>query len=216
MKAYFTIDKNNLLEVDMWPDYLSEKTFRETVEFMPMYTDKYGKKKSLLPSPIKRTIFKDENGIYFIWDDRHFYLNAFDYLPIDALITKIQTGIDNRDRWYVGDDEIWATLIRDTDNIGIVLDMPAYDAVYPTLGIGLVGNNKYSVLCIPTEKHYKKEDWLYKFTVECESEELRRYIPSEDFYFEDFCSLIKQGYFKLVKKDDFKKDGVVMPFTVKN
>ena len=68
------------------------------------------------------------------------------------------------------------------------MDMPAYDMVCASLGFGIVGENEQTVLCVPTEKQYEKSYWYYKFTVECECEALRQYIPCQHFYFSDFCS----------------------------
>ena len=199
MNAYYTLNNGCRLETFLWNDILKDDTFRETIEVTPIYGKKRGR-------TCKKKMFKDKRGVYIIWNKNKVYLNEYDFLTAEKLIAKIEKGKALNDRWYVSDDEILATFLKETNKIGIVIDMPAYDMVCPQLGIGFVGNKEYSVLCIPTEKQYSKPDWAYKFTLECECEDLRRYIPSRHFYFSDFCSFVKQGLADIVLKEEFKKD----------
>lgn len=199
MNAKYTINENCRLEIFLWSDVMEGKTYREFIEVTPIYGDKRGRK-------CNKRLQKDEIGIYIIWNDNKIYLDQFNYMPLEVLISKINEGKEKNDRWFVWDDDILATFLKETNKIGVVLDMQAYDMVCPQLGIGFVGEREYSVLCVPTEKQYDKNSWHYKFTLECECEELRKYIPYRHFYFSDFCSLVKSGHVNIVVKEDFKKN----------
>ena len=199
MRTYYTLDNENKIELFMWDDFFKNDTFRKYAEVTAIYGDKRGRE-------CKKKLFKDENGLYIVWNDKKIYLNEFDYMTVQDLIVAVQTCVDNKDRWRLDDDSICATIMKETDKIGFVLDMPAYDMVIPQMGIGLVGDKEYSVLCIPTEKQYEKDRWFYKFTLECECEELRKFIPSRHFYMSDFCSLLKEGHIKVVERQKFKEE----------
>lgn len=203
MNTYYTLKNGTRLEVFMWDDFFENDICRGFAEVTPLFDGKiYGGKRG---KECKKKLFKDDKGIYIVWDNQKIYLNDFDYDPVSVMAKRIAEGVEKNDRWLVSDDEILATFMKDTDNVGIVMDMPAYDMVCASLGFGIVGENEQTVLCVPTEKQYEKGYWHYKFTVECECEALRQYIPCQHFYFSDFCSSLKKGYAKLVVKDEFKQ-----------
>lgn len=199
MKTFYTLKNGCRLETFMWEEMLRNETYRGTTEVIPIYGERRGRK-------CNKKLYSDDRGIYIIWNGENVYLNEYDYMSAEELIEKLEEGKKRGDRWCVYDDEICETFLRETDKIGVVLDMPVFEVVVPQLGIGLTGSTEVSVLCIPTEKHYTQSRWSYKFTLECENEELRRYIPSRDFYFSDFCSFLKSGIAQLVIKDEFKKE----------
>ena len=203
MNTYYTLENGTRLEIFMWEEFFKNDTWREYAEVTPLDGKIYGGNRG---KECKKKLFKDDNGIYIIWEDQKVYLNNFDYDTVDVMVNRIAECVEKNDRWLVSDCEIFATFMKDTDNVGIIIDMPTYDMVFPSLSFGIVGNNEYSVLCVPTEKQYAKNRWAYKFTVECENEELRKYIPSRNFYSSDFCSLLKSGNIKIVNKDKFKEE----------
>ena len=203
MNTYYTLKNGTCLEVFMWDDFFENDTWRGYAEVTQLFDNKiYGGKRG---KECKKKLFKDDNGIYIVWDSQKVYLNDFDYDTVEVMVKRIAECVEKNDRWLVSDDEILATFIKDTDNVGIVMDMPAYDMICASLGFGIVGDNEQTVLCIPTERQYAKKDWHYKFTAECECESLRQVISSRHFYFSDFCSSLKCGHAKLVVKDEFKQ-----------
>lgn len=202
MNTYYTLKNGTRLEVFMWDDFFDNDIWRGFAEVTQLFDGKiYGGKRG---KECKKKLFKDEKGIYIVWDSQKVYLNDFDFDTVEVMAKRISECVLKNDRWLVSDDEILATFMKDTDNVGIIMDMPAYDMICASLGFGIVGDNEQTVLCVPTEKQYKKKDWHYKFTLECELEPLRQYVASRHFYFSDFCSFLKAGHTKLVVKDEFK------------
>lgn len=203
MNTYYTLKNGTRLEVFMWDDFFENDTWRGFAEVTQLFDGKiYGGNRG---KECKKRLFKDDKGIYIVWDSQKVYLNDFDYDTVEVMVKRIAECVEKNDRWLVSDDEILATFMKDTDNVGIVMDLPAYDMVCASLGFGIVGDNEQTVLCVPTERQYDKNNWHYKLTMECEMEALRQYIPSRHFYFSDFCGSLKSGYAKLVVKDDFKQ-----------
>lgn len=199
MNMYYKLDNGCHLEIFLWSDVAEGETFRKTIEVTPFYGKTQGRS-------CKKELFKDDHGVYIIWNSKKIYLNEYSYYGVNELISEIEKSKIENSTHYVSNDEILATFIKCHNEIGVVLDMPAFDFIFPSFGFGSVGNKEYTVLCVPTEKHYKTTNWFYKFSLECECEELRKYIPYRDFYFSDFCSLVRQGIITIVEKDKFKKE----------
>ena len=201
MTAYYTTKNGVRLFVFMWTDFFKNETWREVAEVVPIENGKYG-------DTYKKELFVDERGIHIFWDGEPIYLNEFEYNTVAEMAQRLEECVAKDDRWLVFDDEILATFLKDTENVGLIIDLPQYDMVIPAMGIGLVGDNTQRVLCIPTEQRYRKQDWHYKFTAECECEDLRRIIPSRHFYFSDFCSFLKTGHAKLVDRKSFIEESL--------
>ena len=203
MNTYYTLNNGTRLEVFMWDDFFDNDTWRGFAEVTQLFDGKiYGGNRG---KECKKKLFKDDKGIYIVWDSQKVYLNDFDYQPVSVMAKLVAECVEKNDRWLVSDDEILATFLRDTENVGVVIDLPAYDMVCASLGFGIVGDNEQTVLCVPTERQYSKKNWHYKVTMECDLEPLRQYIPSRHFYFSDFCSLLKSGNAKLVERNEFKQ-----------
>lgn len=204
MNTYYTLENGTRLEVFMWGDFFDNDIWRGSADVTPLYDNKiYGGHRG---KECKKKLFKDEKGVYIVWDKQKIYLNDFDYEPVEVMSARIAECVEKKDRWLVSDDEILATFMKDTDNVGLIIDMPVYDIICAPLGFGITGDNEQTVLCVPTERQYEKHRWEFKFTAECEREDLRAYIPSRHFYFCDFCSFLKSGNAKLVHKTKFKKE----------
>lgn len=203
MNTYYTLNNGTRLEVFMWDDFFDNDTWRGFAEVTQLFDGKiYGGNRG---KECKKKLFKDDKGIYIVWDSQKVYLNDFDYQPVSVMAKLVAECVEKNDRWLVSDDEILATFLKDTDNVGVVIDLPAYDMVCGSLGFGIVGDNEQTVLCVPTERQYSKKNWHYKVTMECDLEPLRQYIPSRHFYFSDFCSFLKSGHAKLVERNEFKQ-----------
>ncbi len=201
MNTYYSLGNGKRLEIFMWDDFFENDIWRGTADVVILDGPIYGGERS---KEFKKTLFKDENGIYILWDDDKIYLNDFDYDSVEVMASRLAECVEKNDRWLVSDDEIIATLIKDTENVGLVADMPVFDMVAASLGFGFLGEHEQTVLCVPTERQYSKHSWKYKFTLECECESLRKYIPSRHVYASDFCDMLKEGHAKLVVKNEFK------------
>jgi hypothetical protein len=196
MNTYYNTANGTRLEVFMWGEFFDNNDWRKTADVTPIYNGKRGKE-------CKKNLHKDEHGLYIMWDKQKIYLNDFHYDSASVMARKIEECVEKKDRWLVSDDEITATFMKDTKNIGLIIDMPVYDMVMKNLGFGIVGDNECTTLCIPTEKQYNKNQWYYKFTAECDCVKLREIIPSRNFYMSDFCSLLKSGHVKMVDKNEY-------------
>lgn len=197
MYTYYSISPTTKLQVFMYSDLLDSKLLHRDIEVTAIYNTKLGK-------PCNKKLFWDNNEVYIIWNRKRIYLNQFDYDTVDIMSEKIDNYINNNGK-YISDDEICATFLKDTDNLGLIVELPIYESAILPLGIKFTGNTTHKVLCVPTEKQYKKNNWYYKFTVECENTKYRDLFPSHHFYFSDFCSLLKSGHVKMVNRDAFKK-----------
>ena len=197
METRYTLSNGEQICCFFWPEFFENDAWRGSVSVTPA---KNYKESTTVQVPISC----DDGGIYFIYHDEKVYLNNFDYDTVEVMAKRLQECVDKKDRWLVYDDEIWATFIKDSDNLAFVLDMPVYEMVNRQIGIGFTGDTEATVLCVPTERDYTKDRWHYKVTMECESQQLRKLVPARSFYFSDFCSLVKAGHIKMVHKDQFK------------
>ena len=198
MTVSYTLDSKTRLEVFLWGDIIKGETYRKVVEVVPVYENNRGRK-------CNKKLFEDDNGVYILWNNKPVYLNEYDYYTAEQLIDKLEEVRGNIDV-FLSDSDICATFIKESDKIGIVLDMPAFDIRVPELGIGFTGGKRYPTLVIPTERQYKKHEWFYKVSLECESTELREYIPYNNIYFCDLASFLRSGHAKLVLREPFKKE----------
>lgn len=198
MTVNYTLDDNTCLNIFLWTDVMGGETYRKVIEVIPIYNGKPGRK-------CNKELKKDDKGVYILWNDKPVYLNDYDYYTAEQLIDKLEEVKGNIDV-FLSDSDICATFMKETDKIGIVLDMPAFDIRVPELGIGFTGGKRYSTLVIPTEKQYKKSEWFYKVTLECENPELRKYIPYNILYFSDLASFLRSGHAKLVLREQFKDE----------
>lgn len=199
MNAYFTLKDNTKLNIYVWSDFLENKNWRGFVDVC--LVDANGHSGEEFETPV----YNDEQGVYIIYNGEKVYLNNYDYLPYEQLMEKIAECVEKKDPWICRNDDILATFMKESEKVGIVGNMMMYDFIIPEFGIGITSDKKMEVLVIPTEKHYKKSEWHYKFTMEPEDESLQGIVASQDIYFSDFCSALKKGIFRLVDKKEYKQ-----------
>jgi hypothetical protein len=197
MHVQYTISNTTKLEIFLKNNMFSITTCDEFINVSPIYNGKYGK------SCIKK-VKTDNEGLYIVWNRTKVYLKNFDYNSVAIMSQKIEQYAKEH-LSYISDDEIYATFFRDTDNVGLVVNMPIYETIFSQLDIKYTGDKVCKVLCVPTEREYSKDNWGYKITLECENKEYHSLIPSHNFYFSDLCTLLKLGNIKLVDKNSFKK-----------
>ena len=155
---------------------------------------------------IKLYVKKNRNGeLFFEYKNEKILFKNFDYMTIDQLIENLSL---DESKYRINNDDILATFLKDTDNIGLICELAEYDTFFAfVFGIRMTDQQhgeKIECLCIPTEKEYKKDEWKYKITIEAEDEELRNYCAEETYYFSDFVSHIIRGNIKLVNRNNYK------------
>ena len=128
-----------------------------------------------------------------------------DYIfeTIDTMIERLEEAVTKKDRWLVSEEALLATFLKDTDKLGVVMDVETFDTVIPGLGFGIKsGKDRVPMLMIPTERRYKKHDWHYKIEFTPAKEEHRPFVGYESFYFCDFCSMLTSGHARLVNLEE--------------
>lgn len=197
MNTIYTLKSGNKISVFMWEDFLENDTVREFAEVRSVSDGVWSNKE-------KRTkLFKDEKGVYIVWESQKVYLNNFDYTSYTDLMKKVEQGVQTQDRWAVREHEIWATFMKESEKVYVVCEMPTFDIIIPSLGFGTTSDNYVEVLCVLSEKRYTKKQWSYKISLTCENEMLRDYVPNHDFYFSDFVSMLMSGQIRLVEKEKY-------------
>lgn len=197
MNTTYTLKSGNVISVFMWDDFLENDTIRKFAEVTTIFNGIWADKSK------RAKLFKDEKGIYIVWESQKVYLNDFDYIPYTDLMEKVEQGVQNQDRWFVRGHEIWATFMKESEKVYVVCEMPIFDIIIPSLGIGTTSDNYVEVLCVLSEKRYTKKQWSYKISLTCENEMLRDYVPNQDFYFSDFVSMLMSGRVRLVEKEKY-------------
>ena len=194
MQAVYTLENGVKLTTFLWSDLQQQEVYRGEIEVQRIKHNKPCK-------PFKKKIFKDSHDIYFVWDGKKVYINDYDYMPVSEMVKFIEDARINRIGWF--EDKLFATIMRDTENVGILFDLPIYEMIMPAIGIAFTGDKEVKTLCVPTSKHYAKSSWGYKFTLEAANKDYRKSIASRDLYFSDFASMVLSGHADIVVKDDF-------------
>lgn len=200
MNTYYTLKNGSKICLFMWEDFLENKIWREYAEVYSIHDGVRSKRYS------KKKLFKDEKGIYIVWDSQKVYLNDFDYTPYNELIKKVNQSVEKHDRWYVMEDEIWATFYKESEKVSIVTELPVYDTIIPMMGIGLYSDKTVPVLTKLSFNQYSKKNMHYKITLTPENEKLLGYVASQSYYFSDFCSMLFSGIFTLVEREKYKDE----------
>lgn len=198
MKGIYTLKTGEKIAVFLWNDILNNDSHRSETTYRKILPDgSYSDKEYKL----KIKYDYEKLKLYFVINGQKIYFEDFEFLPVDKLVEKIK---NRTDRWSVKDDELMATLIKDTDNVGIIFQLRKYETIIPYLGVAIVSDdNKQKILCIPTERYYKKSSWSYKVTLEAKDEEMRKLFSNENIYFSDLWSLIMEGKVELVNKNTY-------------
>lgn len=185
------------ISVYMWKDFLDNDDFRKFADVGTVVNGIY--KES------QYELFKDENGLYINYKDKKVYLNDYKYDTVDELATKIEDYKSKKDVFPINNDQVLATLMKDTQNIGIIFDLYTYDIITP-FGISFTGSKTVPVLCTLADERYKKSDWGYKITLKPAYSEFEHIVAKRDLYFSDFCSLLCSGDVKIVNLHKYKKE----------
>lgn len=195
MLANYTLKSGEKISIFMWSDFFDEEAYRGTAE---VFT--YNEKGQRNDKEFSTLLYKDDGGLYIIWKGEKIYLNKFDYLPYETLMAKIAEGKRMNDRWFVSDDEILATFMKESEKVMVFASMPVYEIVTP-FGFALCGNKELEVPCRLSTVQYPKTRWGYKITLEPITEELRNICAKEHYYFSDFCSMLKSDIFALANEN---------------
>ena len=199
MNAVYTLKSGNRVSAYFWSDFFKGDFRRGMVDVTPIERDSFtyaGKEKSA-------KIFEDYKGHYFVWEGQKVYLNDFEALDVTTLSAKIKKGIENKDRWFVREDEILATFQKYSDDVVVLAEMPVFDMIIPFMGIGLTGDKTKKVACVLDDKQYEKHEWGYKIRLVPNDFKDKATVAAENYYFSDFCDMLKSGLFEVVDKSAY-------------
>lgn len=145
------------------------------------------------------------------------HVNSFEYYTVDELIDRVakkRNATTDSDRYFNLEEELLNTLLRDTENVGLVGEVECFNTIIPKLGIGFKGScsDKVKVLLVPFEHRYKKGEWHYKVEFRPEDESLMGLTGTTEWYLSDLISLIALGNYELVNVKKYREkhptDGV--------
>lgn len=197
MQAFYTLRNGEQLSTFLWSDLINEELFRDKIEVQKLENNGWSK-------PLKRKILKDDMGVFFYWNKEKIYVNDYDYMSVEEAIKYIENQKTYRGPYFK--DMLFATMMKDTSNIGIIFELPVFETIIPHMGIAFTGDKRVKVLCVPTERRYKKNEWGYKISLEAENKKYQNFIASENLYFSDFASMVLSGKAQIVVKDEFLKE----------
>lgn len=146
----------------------------------------------------------------FTHDGEVIHINDFDFYGVDELIQRLEASKNPKteeDRRFIFRQYFLETLLRDTENVGIVGEFECYNTLIPEFGMGLKGSGSSMVKClmVPVERHYKKEDWHYKVEFTPEDDKLKLLVGTETWYLEDLASMLHQGIYQLVNRVKYRE-----------
>lgn len=144
----------------------------------------------------------------FTYNGETFHIHDFYFTPLDELIKKVNDSVEKKDRWGVYQEEALPTLMKEADKVGFVMEVNLMDTIIPSMGIGIKSSNgpRATVLMVPFEDRWKKEDWHYKVEMRAENEQIRPIVGRETMYFSDLWSTIMMGkWIKLVNREEYRK-----------
>lgn len=192
MNYSYSIGDNQVIKILQFPDMFEDSCIREADAVQLFENGKFKESPVLLYEV-------DARGIYFFRNGKKHYLRDFDCISVDEIISLIEKEREESSNCFMYSDELLAVMVRYSNEIGFVCNLPVFDAVIPELGMGITGNKTEKVVCKLSEKRYKKGEWGYKITLEPADENLKSVIASREFYFDDFCRLLVRGDADLVK-----------------
>ena len=193
MFTKYTLKNGEKIEVFMWSDFLENHDYRGVAE---VWQYENGQRSN---NPVESPVAVDDHGIYIIWNSEKVYLNDFDFMPYEELMAKIKEGKEKDDRWFVSDDDILATFMKESEKVIVFASMPVYEVVTP-FGFALCGDKEIEVPCRLSTEQYPKERWGYKITLE-PLESMKKVCAKQNYSFSDFCSMLKSDIFALCDED---------------
>lgn len=142
-------------------------------------------------------------------------VEEYDHMPLEELLDKVEECQRKDDRWAIRQDDALATIMKESDRIGFVMEVNCFDTIVPGLGFGFKSDRiKMEALMIPFEDRWKKNDWHYKIELMAEEEEVRPLVGRETMYFSDLWSSVMTGkWIRIVDRNKYreehKKDKVI-------
>lgn len=212
MTTYYNLANGGKVSIFFWDDYYTNKGLFHIETSLNEYDAQGQIKKALCVKYPKDGLValthevrvrEDEDGVkYIMWGGERINLEDWHYHNLSVLIDEIQWCVDHKDRWFVMEDIILASLMKQSDKFGVQIQAEKFSAIIPEMGIALSSGETTEewITYIPKLEPLRKvEDWHYKIKLQPQKKEDRYKYRSEDYYFSDFCSMLKSGHLRLVE-----------------
>lgn len=217
MAVYYTLESGERLSMFFWDDYYPGKeAFHLPLEVTEMDMTspsatgyQYKMRKSIkYPGEMEacthqRPLLTDENGIrYFTWKGERVNIMEWDYHCIPMLCEEIEYAKQIKDRWFIPTDIILSSLMKQSDKFAVMLQPRVACCRLPGTSLCLMSSErtKEFIPYVPYIHPMREvEHWHYKIDLWPKDEELRKVCGHEEYYFEDFCSLLHSDILKLVE-----------------
>lgn len=214
MTTYYTLKNGEKISIFFWDDYYTgREAFHIPIEVTEIdisgsnnFTSKKAKDiryhGEMCALTHKLRLHTDSEGRHYIlWKEIPVYLEDFDYYSIAKVIEEVEYGMKVKDEWYINNDVILTSLMKQPDKFGVELKPRKIDFIFPGTLIGVVGDRVDNpIIYIPKIEPLREvKNWFYKIKLHAKDEELRSIVATEEYYFSSFCSLLKKGVIKLVE-----------------
>jgi hypothetical protein len=166
MDVVYSLSTGNQVRIYLWEDLFQGKTYRKYVEVQRIVDSRPAGKEFFAK------VFSDaDSKLFFVCDREKVFIQSFNFLTVEEMLKEFQSG-KRLDR-----NQLWATFIKDTQNVGLVHDGKTY---------------------VPRETScYPKALWYHKIRIVGVTDSYDE--MSRDYYFDDLCQHINHGVFQLVK-----------------
>lgn len=203
MTTYYNLSGGGKISVFFWDDYYTGKHLFHTETPLNEYDADGQVKQALCVKYPEVRVREDEDGVkYVMWGGERIDLEDWHYHNLSVLIDEIQWCVDHDDHWFVSEDIILASLMKQSDKFGVQMKAEKFGIIIPMMGIALSSGETTEewITYIPKlETMRQVEDWHYKIKLWPQQKEDRLKYCSEDFYFSDFSSMLKSGHLRLVE-----------------
>ena len=195
----------------MYRDYISSqgniiRTWYNTLGFIDILSRIGGKLIEIDHIPFDI----NSNDPIFIYNNEIFHVNNFIYLPLSALISLINEGINKDDQFYVDKYLGLATFMKEYKHLGITMEYNSHTSIIPEFGSGLkqLGED-IPVLMVPIEHRYNINSWYKQIEFQAYDKKLREIVGIEELYFIDCWDAIATGKFKLIDISNLSHENTI-------
>ena len=128
------------------------------------------------------------------------YLDDFYYYSYNDLIRLVS---QNK---YICSDLILATLINESDKIGLIAELPKIETGM-SFGVCMCGNETMKVLCYPDKdnERYPIDSWAYKMSLVPIQKDLNYFCAPMTTYTSTIIDMIKDGKIKMVAREEYEE-----------
>ena len=198
MDAYFRLKNGEKITAYLWSEFFTNDFSRGEISVHTINKDGiWSSDEKVVP------LKEDDKGAYFIWKDEKFYIK--DYLADDVftMSKRLMECVEKQDRWLVKEDEVLATLMRYSEDVVIIMELPCYETIISEMGVALMGDKTRAVGCVLDDTRYSKYEWKYKVGIVPNDFIDKATVSGRTMYFSDFVSALTSGRIIIMRRVDY-------------